>query len=70
MMFGSIKIGKTLLNGVKRAFKINTSEETPDIDIHDSLAKAVKILSRLIVFVVLYKFFPEIWEMAFKLVIG
>lgn len=67
-MFKNIKIGKTILNGVKRALKINVSEETPDEDIHDTLAKAVKIISRLIAFIVLYKFFPEIWEQAFALI--
>ena len=69
-MFGKIKLGKTILNGLKRAFKININEQTEDEDISDSLAKATKILARLITFAVLYKFFPEVWEAAFHLIVG
>lgn len=69
-LFGKIKLGKTLLNGVKRALKINVSEQTPDEEINDGVAKAIKILARLIAAVVLYKLFPDVWEGIFQLVIG
>lgn len=70
MSFEKVKLGKTLLNGVKRALKINVKEETPDEDVHDGLAKAIKIIARLIAAVVLYKLFPDEAQMLFRLVTG
>lgn len=64
-----IKIGKTLLNGVKRAFKINVTEWTEDDEVSDALAKAIKIGTRLVVLVVLARTFPEQFQALFELVI-
>lgn len=64
-LFGKIKLGKTIVNGVKRALKINVKEETPDEDIHDGLAKAVKIIARAAAVIVVYKLFPDQAEMLF-----
>lgn len=67
-MFPKIKIGKTILEGVKRALKINVSEATPDEEVDDAIAKAIKIATRTAVFLILYKMFPDFWEQAFSLI--
>ena len=62
-----INIGKTLLNGVKRAFRVNVTERTPDDEVDDALAKAIKIGTRLVVLVVLARIFPEQFQALFVL---
>lgn len=58
----------TLFDGVKRAFKINVSEQTEPETINDSTAKAIKILTRAVVLVVLYKLFPDQFEQFFNMI--
>lgn len=60
----------TIVNGVVRAFKINTSEVTPDENVNDAIAKGIKILVRLILVIVLLKFFPEQWQQLFQLIVA
>lgn len=58
----------TIFEGVKRAFKINVSEQTAPEDINDAMAKAIKILTRTIILIALYKFFPNEFEQFFALI--
>lgn len=58
----------TIINGIGRAFKINVSEQTEPENINDAVAKAIKILTRAVVLIVLYKFFPEMFEQFFSLI--
>jgi len=58
----------TLFEGVKRAFRINVSEQTEPETINDAAAKAIKIITRAVVLVALYKFFPEQFEQFFALI--
>lgn len=67
-MFKKIKIGKTIFNGIKRALKVNVAEVTTDDDINDALAKAVKIITRAAILIVLYKLFPGSFEELFNLI--
>jgi hypothetical protein len=64
------KLLPTLINGVGRAFKINVSEETEPEDIHDATAKAIKVLTRAVVLIVLYKMFPSEFEQFFAMIFG
>ena len=64
------KLLPTLLNGVGRAFKINVSEETEPEDIHDATAKAIKVLTRAVVLIALYKLFPAEFEQFFAMIFG
>jgi hypothetical protein len=62
------KIGPTLINGVLRAFKVNVKEETEPEDINDATAKAIKIFTRAVILVSLYKFFPDMFEKFFTII--
>lgn len=53
---------KTIFDGVKRAFKIKVSDLTPDEDVNDALAKAIKVATRFVIFIISYKLFPEFYE--------
>lgn len=65
-----MKIFKTVKEGVKRALKINVSEQTPDPEVKDELAKAIKNAVRAGLFVLLVWLFPEqaqsIYDIAIK----
>lgn len=58
----------TVFEGVKRAFRINVSEQTEPETINDAAAKAIKILTRAAVLIVLYKLFPDQFEQFFALI--
>lgn len=60
----------TIFDGVKRAFRINVSEQTEPETINDAAAKAIKILTRAVVLVALYKAFPEKFMEFFNLIFG
>lgn len=64
------KLLPTLINGVGRAFKVNVSEQTEPEDIHDATAKAIKVLTRAIILIVLYKLFPSEFEQFFNMIFG
>lgn len=64
-----INIGKTIWNGVKRAFRVNVTEWTEDDEVSDALAKAIKIGTRLVVLIVLARVFPEEFQTLFELII-
>ena len=59
-----------IFDGVKRAFKINVSEQTAPENINDAAAKAIKILTRTVVLIGLYKAFPEKFMEFFNLIFG
>ena len=64
----SFKIGKTVLNGLKRAIRINIQEVTDDDDIQDAVAKAIKLATRAIIVITLAKLFPDEVRLLFSLI--
>ena len=61
-------LGKTLLNGAKRAFRVNVTEQTDEDDVQDALAKAIKISVRALVLIVLAWLFPDQFQAVFEII--